>query len=50
MICLANTSAATQRTHIMKIIRECGTMTTLDARESAGVDHRVGVYSLDGGA
>ena len=74
----ASTSAATQRAHIKEIIRECGAMTTLDAREngimhpamrvcelrkqgynivtswmtqtdSAGVKHRVGVYSLDGG-
>jgi len=72
-------SAATQRNTIKQIIRECGAMTTLEARahgimhpamrvcelrkqglnivtnwmtqtDDAGVTHRVGVYSLDGGS
>jgi len=75
---LKDTSTATQRNTIKKIIRECGQMTTLDARahgimhpamrvcemrkqgdnivtnwiyqvDDAGVKHRLGVYTMDGG-
>jgi len=75
---LKDTSAATQRNTIRRIIQECGQMSTLDARahgimhpamrvcelrkqghnivtnwvyqtDDAGIRHRVGVYTLDGG-
>jgi len=71
-------NSASQRNTIKRIIRECGSMTTLDARaqgimhpgmricelrkqgynivtnwitqtDGAGVEHRVGVYTMDGG-
>jgi len=74
-----NTSASTQRNTIKRIIRDRGSMTTLEARangimhpamrvcelrkqghnivthwvyqeDDAGVSHRVGVYTMDGGS